>query len=306
MANNITVNIASGLTASLATNEVGGSHFQVFKMAYGNTASSTVVSSTTPLPVVLSAGVTANIVNFTTPIIVQGNSAGGPVTVQGTVSILGVSGAPIAITGGIPLSYTNSSIKVYGYDGNPFIRSALVTVGNTAIGVSGDALKVYIQDINITASINPVIYVQNYGSTSALRVEGLSGGVSQNVTVTGTAGINDTNILTGMTAIYGLMTTLNAALIAAGAARPAVFTAGRVSATTGVTYLLASGYTSGSGVNLKASSANTDLIYINSDGVASIGYELDPGQNVFLDVINLNKIYIRAKSSTQIISYMAS
>jgi hypothetical protein len=109
-----------------------------------------------------------------------------------------------------------------------------------------------------------------------------------------------------MTAIYGLMTTLNAALIASGAARPSVFTAGRVTATTGVTWLLASGYTSGSGVNLKASSANTDLIYINSDGAASIGYELDPGQNVFLDVINLNKIYIRAKSSTQIISYMAS
>jgi hypothetical protein len=303
---NIPINAATGYTASIATNVVGGAHYQVYKMAYGDTGSASIVSSTNPFPVILSAGVTANIVNFTNPVIVVGNSAGDPVRIQGTVSILGTTGAPLAITGGIPLNYSKDSIKIYGYNGNTFIPATLVGSGGVAVGMSGSAIRVSVQDITVTASINPVIYVQNYGSTSAIRIEGNSGGYPVVAGVSGTVTIYDTNIVNGLTGIYNQMVTLNNNFIAYGVGRPTAFVAGRMTATTGVTSLYPSGYTTGNGIQMKASALNTDLIYINSDGVASLGYELDPGESVFLDITNLNKIYIRARTSSQAISYMAS
>jgi hypothetical protein len=264
------------------------------------------VTSSTPFPVTLSSGVTANIVNFTNPVIVVGNSAGDAVFVQGTVSIQGVSGAPLAVTGGIPRSYTKDSIAVYGYNGNPYIQATLVGSGGAAIGMSGSAIRVSVQDITVTASINPVIYVENYGSTSAIRIQGNSGGYPVVAGVSGTVTINDTNITNGLTGIYGQLVTLNNNFISYGVGRPVNFVAGRMTSTTGVTSLYPTGYTTGNGIQMKASALNTDLIYINSDGVASIGYELDPGESVFLDITNLNKIYVRARTSSQVISYMAS
>lgn len=304
MADNLIINIAAGNTATLATNEVSGSHHQIFKVAYGNTGSSTLVSSTNPFPVILSAGVTANIVNFTNPVIVVGNSAGDAVYVQGTVSVQGVSGAPLAITGGIARNYTKDSIAVYGYNGNSFIQATLVGSGGVALGVSGGALRVSVADITVTASINPIIYVENYGSTGSLRIQGNTNGYPVATSVTGTVNIYDTNITNGLTAMYGQLLTLNTNLSTLGISRPTGFTAGRFATTTVVSQF--SGYTTISGIHIKSSSVNTDLIYINSDGVATVGYELDPGESIFLDIQNLNTIYVRAKTSSQILSYMAS
>jgi hypothetical protein len=306
MADNLIINISSGNTATIATNQVGTAHYQIFKVAYGNTSSATMVSSTNPFPVVLSSGVTANIVNFTNPVIVVGNSAGDAVFVQGTVNIQGVSGAPLAITGGIARSYTRDSMAVYGYNGNSFIQATLVGSGGAAIGVSGGALRVSVADITVTASINPIIYIENYGATAALRIQGNTNGYPVATSVTGTVNIYDANITNGLTALYGQLAALNTNLSTLGIARPTTFVAGRLSATTGVTSLYASGYTTVSGIHMKAASANTDIIYINRDGVASVGYELDPGESIFLDVLNLNTIFVRAKTSTQVISYMAS
>lgn len=302
---NIPINTALGYTASIATNVVSSAHYQVFKIAYGNTGTASIVTSSNPFPVVLSSGVTANIVNFTDPVIVVGNSAGDAVFVQGTVNVQGVSGAPLAITGGIARNYTRDSMAVYGYNGNSFILASLVGPSGSAIGISGNALRVSVQDITVTANINPVIYIQNYGST-AIIIEGKSGGYPANVGVCGTVNIYDTNITNGLTAIYGQIYNLNNNLSTLGISRPTTFVAGRISASTGVTYMYPSGFTTGKGVSVKASSANTDIVYINSDGVATVGYELDPGESLFIDVINLNKIFLRAKSSTQVISYLAS
>jgi hypothetical protein len=306
MPDNIIINIASGNTATVATNQVGTAHYQIFKVAYGNTSSATMVSTSNPFPVTLSSGVTANIVNFTNPVIVVGNSAGDAVFVQGTVNVRGVTGQPLAITGGIPLNQSKDSIRVFGFGGDSFIQATLVGSGGAAIGMSGSAIRVSVQDITVTASINPVIYVENYGATSAIRVQGNTNGYPVMSSVTGSVSIVDTNITNGLTAIYGQLATLNTNLSTLGISRPTNFIAGRMTATTGVTSMYAVGYTTGNGVNIKAASANTDIVYVNSDGLAVTGYELDPGENVFLDVINLNKIYVRAKSSSQIVTYIAS
>jgi hypothetical protein len=306
---NIPINAATGYTASIATNVVGGAHYQVFKMSYGDTSSASIVSSGNPLPVILSAGVTANIVNFTTPVIVVGNTAGDPVKVQGTVNILGVTGSPLAITGGIARNYTRDSFAVYGYNGNTFIPTTLVGSGGVAVGMSGSAIRVSVQDVTVTAYINPVIYIDNYGSTSALRIQGNTGGIPVSVSVSGTAAIYDTNILNGMTAIYAQVVGLRSDLGGFAVTRPSSFKNGRVSTTTSTTQLDASGFTSSKGVNIKALSTNTDFVYVGNTSPftgSSVGFAMDPGDSIFLDISNTNKIWIQSNSGTQVVTYLAS
>lgn len=304
MANNLVINVSSGSTASISTNEIGGSHYQIFKLAYGNTASASLVTSAAPLPVSLSTGVTANIVNFTNPVIVVGNSAGDAVFVQGRVSVSGLSGT-VSITGGIPRDYNRDSITVYGAGGSTFIRSALVTVGNTAIGVSGDALRVSLQDAVLNVTVNPTVAVQNTGATATLRVSGLTYATPIPVSVSGTAAINDTAILTGMTAIYSKLVDVYSALSAFGLVRPSGGTASTV-LTDGSVQQLASGFTCAAGVNLKSSSSNVVAIRVGTSATpAGSGYELDPGEQLFLNIGNLNTIYVYAKVG-QSISYYAS
>lgn len=304
MADNLVINVSSGATAAITTNNIGGSHYQIFKLAYGNSASASLVTSAAPLPVSLSTGVTANIVNFTNPVIVVGNSAGDAVFVQGRVSVSGLSGT-VSITGGIPRDYNRDSITVYGAGGSTFIRSALVTVGNTAIGVSGDALKVSLQDANLSVTVGTTVNVQNTGATATLRVSGLTYATPIPVSVSGTAAINDTAILTGMTAIYSKLVDVYSALSAFGLVRPSGGTAGRVT-TDSTTFQLASGFTCAAGVNLKSSSTNTMIIYVGTvDTSSQQGYELDPGEQLFLNIGNLNTIYISGKGG-QNLTYYAS
>ena len=61
-----------------------------------------------------------------------------------------------------------------------------------------------------------------------------------------------------------------------------------------------------SGVNIKAPITNTGLLYVGAFGLArstSSGYPLDPGESVFLELSNMNLIYIRTDSSTSQVAY---
>jgi hypothetical protein len=70
-----------------------------------------------------------------------------------------------------------------------------------------------------------------------------------------------------------------------------------------------SGFTCLAGINVKALSTNTDFIYLgNTSGLigSSYGYALDPGEDVFLNIQNTNKIFAVSNTGTQVITYMAS
>lgn len=300
---NITIE-TSGLTAAVATDvaRFGGitAHFQVMKLAYGVTGSATIVSSATPFPVTIAGGMTATISGFTGTIAVQGPAA-GPVVVSGTVSAIGLSGSPvyvstqsgtrIEVTGGRPLSRTNDSVSVFGPNGLTYVYANLVDTTGSAVGISGDALKVSI----VGASINATI-----GTT--LAVQGFSGGYP--------LPINDTNLLGGMTAIYGQVVGLRSDFTALGVGRPSAFKTGRLSASSvAVGQMDSAGYTTTAAINIKALSTNTDFIYLgNTSGLlgSSFGYALDPGESVSLNVINTNKIYAISNTGTQVITYIAS
>jgi hypothetical protein len=68
------------------------------------------------------------------------------------------------------------------------------------------------------------------------------------------------------------------------------------------------GYTCYAGINIRAISTNTDFVYLGNSGslVGASGYALDPGENVFLDIQNTNKVYLISNTGTQVITYMGS
>jgi len=309
----------SGVTATVATDAVvfsgATAHFQLIKMAYGLTGAATLVSSTNPLPVSVTSSLTANVSGFTGTFTIQGTPAGTPVPVTGTVIVTGTTSTPvyvsnytgskIEVTGGRPSGKTTDSISVFGPNGNTWIYANLVNSSGTQLGNSANPLYTILSGATLSVTVNPTVGVTN-DSGSGLKIQGFSGGIAVATTVGGTVAINDTLLYSGLTQIYGAINTLNTNLGVLGISRPTNFVSGRSTITTGVTGMYPSGYTTIAGVNIRASSSNTDLVYLNSDGVALVGYELEPGENIFLNVQNLNKIYLRAKTSSQIISYMAS
>lgn len=310
---------SGGNTFNVATDAVyfsgATSHFQYMKLAYGPTGAISLVSSSNPFPVnVVAGGITANLVGFCGAI--QGIAGGTPVVVSGTVYATGITSSPVyvrtfsgyqvEITGGIPLSKSNSSISVWGPNGNTWSYTNIVDSSGVLMGSSSNPLYTVISGATISVTVNPTVGVTNDVAGNGLRIQGMSGGTVVTVGVTGTVGINDTAILNGMTALGNTLNAIYNALAAFGLVRPTSAASGLLNVTTGAT-LINAGFTCYAGVNLKALGSNTDLIYLGNSSVGtSYGYQLEPGENVFLNVGNANKIYAMSKSGTQVLSYFAS
>jgi len=321
--NNIIIE-TSGLTAAIATDVVrfSGStaHFQFFKLAYGICGSASIVSSSNPLPVSFTSGVTATVGGLIT---VQGTAGGYPVPVSGTIIATGITGSPVfvktftgsqvEITGG-RLYTTQDSISVYGPSGATFMPVKLV--GNTGwdIGTVGDAIKVSIVGATFEATIG-----------TSMAVFGVSGATAISVRTNGnTLAINDTNITNGLTAIYvninnvrsdlagisSSLGTLNTNLGTLGISVPSSLKTGRATATSSsVVQMDPTGFSCQNGIQLKAISSNTNIIYFgNTSGLvgASFGYSMDPGEGLFLKVNNTNLIYLISSSGSQVVTYVAS
>jgi hypothetical protein len=302
----------SGITANIATDYVssGGitGHYQMIKLAYGTDGVATMVNSTYPLPVTVGGGLTATISGFTGTINVQGIGGGTPVPVSGTVTVNGVTSAPVyvatstgyrvEITGGVPLSKSTSSVSVFGPSGLTYIYVNLVDQAGNSLSYTNGALNVNVAGATISATI-----------PSTVTVVGLSGATAVNVTLGATANINDTNILSGMTAIYGQVVGLRSDLGGFAVTRPSSIKNGRVSTTVSAAQMDGTGFTSSSGVTIKALSTNTDFVYIGNTGGfvgSSVGHAMDPGDTLFLNISNTNKIWVQANSGTQVITYLAS
>jgi hypothetical protein len=301
-----------GATASVATDvaQLSGitTNFQIFKLGYGVTGSISLVTSSNPLPVYVGTTLSANITGFSGPMSIQGVASGTPVVVSGTVIVSGTTGSAVyvktftgsqvEVTGGRYRDRTTDSISVYGPSGSTFIYANLVSSVGVAVGTVSNPIYANIIGATISATI-----------PSLVTVTGLSGATAIGVNVGNTVGINDTAILAGMTVINSQVIGMRTDLQALGVGRATAFKTGRSSLTSAsATQMDSAGYTCYAGINIRAISTNTDFVYLgNSSGlVGASGYALDPGENVFLNIQNTNKVYAISNTGTQVITYMAS
>jgi hypothetical protein len=304
---------------------------------------------------------------------IQGISNGVPVGVTGyvnilnTVGIFGISGATsIAVTGGRRLSsstdsvyvYGNvgisggfqllagsDSVSVYGPAGSTYVETNL-NVGGSALGRSGDALKVAVTNtgFTFTVSLSSTIGVTNDTSTSALKIQGISGGravtiqgslaggaveigayTAVPVGVSGTVAIDDADLITEIDSLktnidtvatnagYALdilnlvnSTGSGAKVNVATTTRPGKFIHGQKSVT--ITPSILATDQLKVGVTLKSPSTNSVDIYIGNSLAVSptTGYILSPGEIIFLEIATLGTVYMRAASGTATLAYIGS
>ena len=292
-----------GNTANLATDfgtsgvNLADAHIPLQKMAFGNSGAAIRVSASDPLPITVSSSAVAIVIsgnvgnsgefgvgNYNNQYLkVAGSTAGAGVTVQGTVSVTAGSEG-IRVTGGI-ISGLNSTRDAVGVTGTVSLIDIDGTTGAavklysglTAIGVSGDALKVSIVSAGLTvnATVSATTGITNATATSSIRVEGQTGGLNIPVTV---SSIN----------------------------QPSGFTSGQRSVTSIGTTLPAAAL--GSGVKLKALSSNTATIYLGHTSNVGItnGYPLLAGESCFLEISNLSLVSAVGGATGQTISYLGS
>jgi hypothetical protein len=304
---------------------------------------------------------------------IQGISGGTPVGITGYVNILntlgvyGISGATaiavtggrrlnsstdsvyiygnVGISGGFALDSITDSISVYGPGGSTFIYANLYSNG-TAVGISGDALKVAVTNSGFTFSVtlSSTIGVTN-GSESPLRVQGYTGsgtpltiqgslaggaveigaysaipvGVSGSVTIDDTDLIDSieslkTNIGTVSTNagyaldIYNLVNSAGpgAKVNVGSISKPGRTVTGQKTITISPT--LVGTESLRSGVTVKSPSSNSVDIYLGSSLSVSptTGYILSPGESIYLEVSTVASIFARTASGTATIVYIGS
>jgi hypothetical protein len=293
-----------GNTANLATDfgtsgvNLADAHIPLQKMAFGNSGAAIRVSASDPLPITVSSSDVAIVIsgnvgnsgefgvgNYNNQYLkVAGSTAGAGITVQGTLGITQSGSEDLRVTGGIisGLNSTRDSIGITGtvslidIDGTTGAAVKLYS-GLTALGVVGDALKVSIDPAGITvnATIATTVGITNATGTSAIRVEGQTGGRDIPVTVSSIT-------------------------------QPSGFTAGQ-HAVTGVGTVLPTAAL-GSGVKLKAFSSNTATIYLghtSNIGVTN-SYPLLAGESCFLEISNLNLVSAVGGATGQTIAYLGS
>ena len=176
---NLTVDI-TGTTAAIATDYVNSSHFQVNKLAWGDTGAANRVTTSTPLPV--------NIQTVTATLGVTGSVSGlgNFKVINGTTSTIVVSGTtsssytPVQINGTIQ-GITNSVLV--GVTGSVNVTNSITILGGSTfsyvnpIGITGGRNLNYITDtVSIrgsTVAISSMPYLSQ--TTDSVRIYGNNG-----------------------------------------------------------------------------------------------------------------------------------
>jgi hypothetical protein len=294
-------------------------------------------------------GITGNI-NIANNLAVYGISGGTAIAVTGgrrlnsatdSVTVYG----NVGLSGGLALVAATNSVSVFGPGGTTWIHANLYS-GNSAIGISGDALKVAVTNTGFTfnVSVAATVGVTNDSVNNALRVQGLSGGTPLTIRgslsggaveigayspvpvgISGTVSIDDTDLIdeieslktnigtVATNAAYALdiLNLINSAgsgakVVVSSITKPSRVVHGQKSLTT--TPIAVSTDSLRTGITLKSPSTNTVEIYIgNSISVStSTGYILSPGETIYLELSALGSLYARTGTGTATLAYIGT
>lgn len=341
---NLNVGIAGGLTATIATDfviDVYGttSHVQLTKLVFGATSDATRVTSTSPLPVYIpTAGVTLN----TRATITGGGTAGSVQVVNYSTTSLKVNGSGLNDAVVTQDQAGNTLLTNIYTDTQAFVTnltSGAYKIKGMGIGpdgaTSGSYVRIFDPNTNMFAGVT------NGGGETALLVQILGAPITITANVNSSVGIYNTATgpvyiqgstgspvsITGVT-LESLLTSINQSgnsgatftsriptietLLTNGTAKvtvnsetlPTSIRSGVIATTSGVTSIYSTGFTCAKGVNLKAFSSNTFFVYVGETGVTH-GYPLDAGDEIFLEIDNLNKLFIKGDSTGQTLYFLA-
>lgn len=203
--------------------------------------------------------------------------------------------------------------------------SATVTI-NPVVGVTnGNGLPLKVIGSGVTSD-SPILVKGTIGS-GAIDVTATT---ALPVGVTGTVVIDDTDIINSLESTSkpivsnlasiktntSIISTINDRLSAGTVTsriseivRPTKLFSGYKDTTTTPAILVTTSTTLKTGVHVKAPISNTSTVYVGSSGLvtsSTSGFPLDPGEAIFLEIDNLNKIYVVSSTGTQKIHYIAS
>jgi hypothetical protein len=330
---NLQINVAGGATATISTDFVidsygATSHVQLFKLVWGNTSDANRITTSNPLPTYLaSTGVTLNtnasisgggtagsvqVVNYsTTSLKVNGSGLNNAVVTQdqagntlltniytdtqafvtnltnGTYTIKGIGVGPNGATSG-------AYVRMFDPNTNLF---AGVTNGG---GQSALLVQVLGAPIALTANVNPSVGIYN-SATGPVYIQGSTGspvsitGVTLEslLTTINQSGISGATFTSRIPVIETLLTAGTAKVTVNSETLPSSLLTGLFTATTTATGMYPGGFTCAKGVNVKSYPTNTQYVFIGESGF-TYGYPLDAGEEIFLEVSNMNKLFAKS------------
>ena len=232
--------------ATIATDVVGGAHYQIVKIAHGDDGTATDVTRTVPLPVSIEQN-TAN--DYANPYLAVAGSTNGATPVSVTVESGTLSVNDIVISSG-----------------------DLDTLGSIVDGVDAD-IRSIASDVNVG--------VRTLGGNTVRVADDVILGSPDDNTYIGEVDIRNTTLPSSLT----IGETLN------------------VSTTLSP---LVDDYPLQSGVRVKnVGDSNDPTLYIaNGDGDGF--YHLAPGENIFLEINNINLFKVKASAAVGKVSWIGS
>lgn len=296
----------------------------------------------------VAVGVTG-VVSIINQVSIYGISGGTAIAVTGgrrlssTTDSVTVSGN-VGLSGGLALSAATNSVSVFGPGGATFIFANIFS-GGTAIGMSGDALKVAVTNGGFTFSVTVSATTGVTNTQGPLQVQGftgtgfpltirgsLAGGAVEigavsavPVGVSGTVAIDDDAIIAEIETLktdigtvatnagYALdiLNLINASgngakVVVNSINRPSRVAHGQKTLTSSPAILGTDSLRTG--VTLKSPNTNSVDIYIgNSLSVSSTtGYILTPGESIYLEVSTLGSLFARSASGTATLVYIGT
>ena len=330
---NLQINVAGGATATISTDFVidsygATSHVQLFKLVWGNTSDANRITTSNPLPTYLaSTGVTLN-----TNASISGGGTGGSVPVVNyTGTSLKVNGSGLnnavltqdqagntlltdilADTANMDSKLTSGDfiIKTIGVGPTGATSGSYVRLfdptTNLIAGVSNGggspALMVQVlgAPITLTANVNPSVAIYN-SATGPIYIQGSTGSP---VSITGVtleslltsinqSGNSGATFTSRIPVIETLLTAGTAKVTVNSETLPSSLLTGLFTATTTATGMYPGGFTCAKGVNVKSYPTNTQFVFVGESGF-TYGYPLDAGEEIFLEVSNMNKLFAKS------------
>jgi hypothetical protein len=203
--------------------------------------------------------------------------------------------------------------------------SATVTI-NPVVGVTnGNGLPLVVVGSGVTSD-NPILIKGTVGSGAleVMATTALPVGVSGEVTIDDADIINSLEstskpIVSNLSSIKtntSVISTINERLAGAGVnakiseiIKPIQLLSNYKALTTTPAQIYSGSFAIKTGVHIKSPVTNTDTIYISNNRLTAgslTGYPLEPGESLFLEIDNINKLYGMSASGTQTVHFITT